>query len=82
METFHGRAFVDPDRGNAQLIDIGAFVMLRIGNRRLQDLAQLVRATLGAERQHLQGPVNRQSADLIGHQTGLLGRDMDVFQLC
>ena len=70
--ALEGRTFVDHDRGNFQFIDIGAFVVLRVGNRGKQNLLDDVSGLLVAERQQLLGLFHRQTADLVGNQAYLL----------
>src|SRR5487761_2409595 len=65
---------VDVDSRHLELVDVGALVVLGVGDRRLEHLLQDPRAFLGTERQDVERPVDRQAADLVGDQPALLGR--------
>src|SRR5437773_6815350 len=77
-EAFQRRCLVDIDRRDPELVDIGAFIVLGVGNRRLEHLLQNARALLRAEREHIQRLVDGQPADLIGDEPAFLGRQANA----
>src|SRR3569623_2676689 len=76
------RALVDEDLGDLQLIDIGAGIVLGVGDRRLEHLLEQLRRLLVAERQQIEGAVDRQPTHLVGDQTAFLRRNARVSYCC
>ena len=69
---------VDVDGRDTEFIDIGAVVVLGVGNGGLQSLLQDAGRLLGRECQDVQGLGNALAADQISDETCLLGRDTDT----
>src|SRR5438046_1455185 len=65
---------VDADSSHLELVDVSAFVVFRIGNRRLEDLLDDLRALLGAEGEQGERLVDGQPANLVGDEPAFLGR--------
>jgi hypothetical protein len=80
--AFHGRAFVDLDLGDLELVDVRADVVLGIGDGRLQDFFDDRGALLGAEREQIQGLLDVEPTDLVGDQARLLRGDTRVLEFC
>src|SRR5450432_2604490 len=73
-ETAQIGRLVDVDRLDLQFVDIGAFVVLGVGDRGLEHALDDFRALLRAERQHVERLVDGEAADLVGDVPALLGR--------
>src|ERR1700682_3479206 len=73
---------VEIDRLDLELVDIGTFVVLGVGDCRLQHLLDDLGALLGAERQHVERLVDGQTADMIAAEPALLGRQAHAAQDC
>ncbi|MNC98088.1 hypothetical protein D3C83_159470 [compost metagenome] len=58
-----------------EFVDVGPVVVLGIGDRRLQHLADDYGAPLGIELQDIERVLDRFAANEIGHQTALLCRE-------
>src|SRR3954470_21027417 len=63
VETLQRHAALDEDALDLELVDVGAVVLLWVGDRRLEHLLDDAGALLRAERQHIEGLLDRQSAD-------------------
>ncbi len=81
-ETLQRVGLVDVDRLDLQLVDVGAVVVLGVGDRRLEHLLDDLGALLRAERENAQRAVDRQPADLVGDEPALLGRQAHAAQRC
>src|SRR5437773_1371645 len=57
-----------------QLVDVGAVVVLRVGDRRFQYLLDDVCPLLRTEGEQIEGLFHREPADLVGDEPPLLGR--------
>src|SRR5437868_11147028 len=77
-EALERRCLVDIDRHDPELVDIRAFVVLGVGDGRLEHLLQDARALLRAEREQIQRLVDGQPADLIGDEPAFLGRQANA----
>ena len=66
--AFVARALVDEDLGDLQVIDIGGVIVLGVGDRRLEHLLEQLRRLLVAERQQIEGAVDRQPTHLVADQ--------------
>src|SRR5574343_1135940 len=73
-EALQGHALFHVNGLHAQGVDIGTIVMLGIGNGRLDNLFDDLRALFGAEGQDVQRLLNRLSTDQVSDQTALLFR--------
>src|SRR2546430_1749830 len=73
---------VEIDRVDLQFVDIGAFVVLGVGDCRFQDLLDDLGTLLRTERQHVERLVDLKTADLIGDEPALLGRQAHAAQDC
>ena len=62
------RALLDVDLGDAQFVDIGAVVVLGVGDRGLKNFLDDLGALLGAECQNVERLVDRQTANLVGDE--------------
>src|SRR5258705_10641827 len=71
---------VDVDGLDLQLVDVGAVVVLGVGDRGLQDLLDDLGALLRAERQKIERAAHGQSANLVGDEPALLGRQANTAQ--
>src|SRR5208282_4743045 len=71
---------VDTDRPHLQLVDVGAVIVLGVGDRRLEHALDDLGALLRTECQHVECLVDGQAADLVGHQPALLGRQAHAAQ--
>ena len=76
-----GRRFVDHDRGDLELVDVRAVVVLGVGNRRLEHLAQNACAFLRHERERGQRFINALATNHVGNEPALLWRNARVAQL-
>src|SRR6185312_2898454 len=65
---------VDVDRRHLELVDVGAVVVLGVGDRRLEHLLHDPRTLLRAEREHVQRAVHRHAADHVGDEPAFLRR--------
>src|SRR6185437_13757803 len=65
---------VDVDRRHLELVDVGAIVVLGVGDRRLEHLLHDPRALLRTEREHVQRAVHRHAADHVGDEPAFLRR--------
>src|SRR6185436_5616462 len=79
-EALETRALFHVDNPHLQFIDIGAVVMLGIGDSRFQHLANDSGPFLGAECQQVERLVDRHSTYLVRDQAALLGRQPDTAQ--
>ena len=79
-EALQHRRGVDVDARDLQLVDVGALVVLGVGDGRLQHLVDQVRALLRHELQHVERAPDRLAAHHVGHQAALLRRDARVAQ--
>src|SRR5690606_5267669 len=66
------RRTVDLNVRHLQLVDIGAVVVLGVGDRRLEHLVHHARGLLAAERENLQRIRHGLAADLVRHEAALL----------
>src|SRR5260221_4666343 len=71
---------VDVDRLDPELVDVGAVVVLGVGDRGLQDLLDDLGALFRAEREEVERAANRQAANLVGDEPALLGRQANSAQ--
>src|SRR5882672_1995834 len=71
---------LDADVRDLQLVDVGAVVVLGVGDRGLQQVADDHRALLGRELQYVECLLYRFTADEVRHQPALLGRKADATQ--
>ena len=71
-QALHGEPFVNINSGNAQLINVCAFIVLGISNGRVQHFADNGGRLLVAELEHIQRFLDRLAANLICDQTRLL----------
>src|SRR5512137_1827575 len=81
-EAAQALRLVDVDRLDLEVVDVGAVVVLGVGDRRLEHLLDDLRALLRAEGKNVERPVDGQAADLVGDQPALLGRKPDATQHC
>src|SRR4051794_25570967 len=79
-EAAQKRAALHEDTPDLELIDVGGIVVLGVGNRRLEHLADDACSLLRAEGEYVQRPVDGQSADLVRNQPALLSRQADAAQ--
>ena len=66
------RALIDLNGADRKLIDVGAFVVLRIRDRGLQNLLHDRRGLALAEIQYLDGAFHGQAPHLVGDESRLL----------
>src|SRR3546814_17114876 len=66
------------DRGDAEFIDIGAIVVLGVGDRGLKCFLEYVRGFLWCERQDIKRLCNRLATDQIRDKACFLGGNMDA----
>src|SRR5436189_3193217 len=66
--------FRSEDGLHLQLVDVGAVVVLRVGDRRFQHLLDDVCPLLRTEGEQIEGLFHREPADLVGDEPPLLGR--------
>src|SRR3954463_11023927 len=81
-ETLETRTLFHVNNPYLQFIDIGAVVMLGIGNGGFEHLANDFGAFLRAECQQIKRLVDGHSSYLIGNQAAFLGRQPDAAQHC
>src|SRR5207302_1948007 len=74
LEALERHALFHENGPYLQLVDIGAFVVLGIGNRRFQNLLDDVRRFLRTEGKQIEGLFHREPAHLVGDEPPLLGR--------
>src|SRR6478752_3332398 len=74
-ETLQDRAFVDHDRADLQLVDVGARIVLGVRGRGVDHLVDDLGGLLVAELQQVERARDRQATHLVGDQAGLLRRD-------
>src|SRR5574343_1099606 len=79
-EALQARALVHVNRRHLQGVDVSAFVVLGVSDGAFQHLLQQHSALFRAEGQDVQRSVNRQAANLVGHQAALLCRQASVLQ--
>ena len=82
MHALELRTFVHGDRGNLQVVHIGAEIVLGIRDRGQQNLLDQDCRLLVAEGEQVGGVTDRQTTHLVGDQTHLLGRDTRTAQHC
>jgi hypothetical protein len=76
------RRGIDLDARHLELIDIGAEVVLGVGDRRLKDLQYQSGSLLWQELERRQRIAHALAAHRVGHQPALLRRDARVAQFC
>ena len=81
-EALQRRALLDVDRLDLQFVDVGAVVVLGVGDRRLQRLLDDAGGLLLRERQDVERLVDLLAADQVGHQTALVDRQADAANDC
>src|SRR5690348_4930424 len=74
------RAFVHVDARHLQFVDVGADVVLGVGDRRQQHLADQVRRLLVGVFEHRAGRAHGHATHHVGHQSRLLRRDTHAAQ--
>ena len=79
-DALHRRPLIGVARRHEQAIDVAAesFLLLRVGDRRAQQLRDVVADALARELQRRERAVHVASADQVHHEPGLLGRRADV----
>ena len=82
MKALEHRALLDVDGLHLQFVDIGAVVVLGIGDGRLQHFLDDLGALLRAERENVERLVHRQAADQVGDEPSFLRRQADTAQAC
>ena len=75
-------AFLHLDAGDAQFVDVGAVVVLGIGDRRLERLLDDSGRLLLRETEDVQRLVDRFAANQVGDQPPLLGRQPHTAHRC
>src|SRR5688500_4367886 len=73
LEALEEGAALDHDGLHLERVDIGAVVVLGVGDRRLEELAHQGRALLRRVGKDIDRLVDRLAADHVGHQPALLG---------
>ena len=73
LEAAQRVGLVDVDRRDLELVDVGAVVVLGVGDRGLEHLLDDPRALLRGEREDVQRAVDRQAADRVGDERGPSG---------
>ena len=66
---------VDIDRVYFELVDVGAFVVLGVGDRGFEDALDDLRALLRTEGEDVERLADRQPANLVGDEPPLLRRE-------
>src|SRR5713101_4504814 len=66
-KTFQAGSALDTDGGYFKFVNVGAVVVLSIGNRRFQYFPDNRRASFRTEREDVKRLVHRQAADLVRH---------------
>src|SRR6266568_3042070 len=74
LEALERRGLLHKDGLHLQLVDVGAVVVLGVGDRRFQHLLDDVRPLLRTEGEQIEGLFHREPADLVGDEPPLLGR--------
>ena len=77
-DAFHRRPFIDAHRLDLQFVYIGAFVVLRVGDGRIEHLLHHGCAFFLAESKNIQRLLDGKATNLISHQSAFLGRDMCI----
>src|SRR5690606_2957594 len=75
-------ALLDVDARDAQLVDVGAVVVLGVRDRRLERLADDSGSLLLREREDVQRLVDRLAADQVGDEAALLRRQARAAHGC
>src|SRR3546814_499585 len=78
MEAPHHQTLADTGFGDDQTVDVKLVVVLGIGDRRLQDLADVLGDAPLGEGQFRQGRLDPLAADQTGDHAELAGADPDV----
>src|SRR5690606_33990013 len=78
--TREERGVVDGHDADLELVDVGAVVVLGVGDRGLEHLVHEARGLLPAERENLERMTHGLAADLVGDEPTLLRRDSGVAQ--
>src|SRR5881396_1853733 len=73
LEALERHGLFHEDDLHLQLVDVGAVVVLRVGDRRFQYLLDDVRSLLWTEGEQIEGLFHREPADLVGNEPPLLG---------
>src|SRR5688572_17589827 len=81
MEPLEARRLADVDDLDLERVDVRVVVVLGVGDRRLEHLADELRALLRREAQRRQGLPDRLAADHVRDETALLRRDARVLEL-
>src|SRR5574343_509769 len=81
-ETLERGALLDVDGLDLQLVDVGAIVMLGVGNGGLQNLLDDHGSFFLREGQDVQGLVHFLAADQIGDQAAFIDRQTDAPEDC
>src|SRR5690606_77424 len=74
LDALERHALVDKNGCDLELVHIRAFVVLSVGNGRLQNLLHQGGGLLGAEGQNVQRLFHSLATNLVSNQTGFLGR--------
>src|SRR6185295_14741394 len=80
VKALEEHAALDVNGLHLQRVDVGAVVVLGIGDRRLEQLADQRRALLRREGEDVHRLVDGLAADHVGDQAALLGRDARTAQ--
>src|SRR6266699_5554898 len=74
LEALERHGLLHEDGLHLQLVDVGAVVVLGVGDRRFQHLLDDVRPLLRTEGEQIEGLFHGEPADLVGDEPPLLGR--------
>src|SRR5436190_630540 len=74
LEALERHRLFHEDGLHLQLVDVGAVVVLGVGDRRFEDLLDDVRPLLRTEGEQIEGLFHGEPADLVGDEPPLLGR--------
>src|SRR6266853_1741239 len=74
LEALERHGLFHEDGLHLQLVDVGAVVVLRVGDRRFEHLLDDVRSLLRTEGEQIEGLFHGEPADLVGDEPPLLGR--------
>ena len=78
--ALQARAFVHHDGLDHQVVDIGTFVVFRVGNRRQQNLTHQLSGFLRAEGQNVQSLTNRLTAHEVGNPLTSISSMVQILQ--
>src|SRR5712691_5184085 len=82
LKTLERHGLLDENPFHLQLVDVGAVVVLGVGDRRFQNFLYDVRALLRTEGEQIERLFHRQPADLVGDEPPLLGRQPHPVKRC